>query len=404
MKVQYDVAIIGAGLVGSVQALLLANNGFKVLLLDLFPESDRRYLGRDNKINLDLEPDLRMSALTLKSEDILSQLEVWEQVKSRSGLMQQTHVWEQSGPGEISFDSLSIGSTHLSTIVENDFLLELVTNKIIHNSNITLHRPCRIKNIYYHNNYSEINLEEICCTVKLVIGADGANSWVRNYFNYGCETDSYEHSALVTNVYTEKPHNNIAYQCFLQDGPLAFLPWQDTNCCSIVWSQSHEQAKSRIEYSEQEFKQELNKICSHQLGKVVKISKRASFPLIMRHVSEYYKEGSVLIGDAAHTIHPLAGQGLNLGIYDAYALAKVLISAKQKQFNISSDAILKKYQLQRRGHNQQMINLMSFFKNIYGSDNMTINVVRNLGSNLLDNFGFAKRQIAQYAAGLSVID
>lgn len=403
---KYDVAIVGAGLVGSIQALLLAQNDFNVLLLDLYPEPSFKYFTDNHSnagLNLDLKPDLRMSAITLKSQEILESIGAWEGIKSRRGLMEKTYVWEEEGPGDIYFDSLSIGKNYLSSIVENNLLLENITLKIKNNKNITVVRPCKIQNINFANNVSEVTLYIVDTLqkfyVNLVIGADGANSWVRDYYNYNLEINSYNHTALVTNIYTKNPHNNIAHQKFLKEGVLAFLPWYDKNCCSIVWSQSKESAEFYQNCDIDEFNAKLEKIFNNKLGKIINTDKRVIFPLIKRHVDQYYKIGSVLIGDAAHTIHPLAGQGLNLGIYDAYELSLILSQAKQKNYNIASDYILKKYQLKRRGHNQQMLDLMDLFKYIYSHDSKAIGLIRNLGVNLSNNIGLIKKQMARYAAG-----
>lgn len=396
----YDIAIIGAGLVGSIQAILLANSGFKVLLLDLFQEQVAIYLDINNNINHNLLPDLRMSAITLKSEEILSSLGLWDTIKLRSGVMQKTKVWEECGSGEIVFDSFRIGKSHLSTIVENNLLLELVNKKIKIFDNITVKRPCEILEINSKtDNYHEIITNQNSYVVNLIIGADGANSWVRKYFNFDCITKDYNHFALVTNVYTEKPHHNIAYQHFLKSGPLAFLPWQDPYCSSIVWSTNKEQAEHWKNCSDSDFCKGLEFYFNSRLGKVNSNLNRFVYPLIMRHAVQYYKSGIVLVGDAAHTIHPLAGQGLNLGIYDAYELNNIIKSAKKNGCNIAHDQVLHKYQLKRRGHNQQMIEVMQFFKDIYTLDYQPLNLFRSFGMNMIDNINFIKKKVMNFAAG-----
>ena len=401
----YDVAIIGAGLVGSIQALMLAKQNFNVLLLDVTTQSVVKYLSSDDKVNMLLPPDLRMSAITLKNQRLLHELDIWTALEARFGLMQQAHIWDDNGPGEITFDSLKIGENNLAAIVENNLLLEIITNKIEKNTNISVLRPCQIKAIdKLPNNKSEIILEHnnrvSNYAVSLIVGADGAQSWVRNYFKFSIEQADYNHTALVTNIYTEKPHHNIAYQVFLSEGPLALLPWYERNCCSIVWSQSKAQAEYLQQCNTETFLYELSRNTNYKLGNIIDCQQRVTFPLKMLHVREYYKKGVVLIGDAAHSIHPLAGQGLNLGIYDAYELTQTLAWAQRKNYSISHDSVLKKFQLRRKGHNQQVIDLMSAFKNIYSSDAQLPSLIRNLGMNVLDNTSFIKKRIMLYAAGL----
>lgn len=400
---KYDVAIIGAGLVGSITALLLAKYDFNVLLLDAGSGVSNKYFNECGKFNQDVPPDIRMSAITLRSREILDQFGIFSAAENRFGIMKKVKAWEESGASEINLDCLLIGKQYLSNIVENNLLLEIIHNKIKALSNITRINSCKISDIYnvanQNSNSSEIETDKGNFIVSLVVGADGANSFVRKYFEYNVDTENYNHTALVANVYTEKSHNNTAYQCFFKEGPLAFLPWQDSYCSSIVWSQSQQSAEYWTNCSEKEFLAELGEKFNYKLGKVIKTGQRACFPLIRRHAENYFKSGSVLIGDAAHTIHPLAGQGLNLGIYDAYELAEVLVWAKNKNYHINADYVLNKYQLKRKGHNQQVMTMMGLFKDIYSSDSKAIGMVRNLGVNLLDNISFLKKQMARYAAG-----
>lgn len=408
LKAEYEIAVVGAGVVGSVAALLLAKAGYNILILDLAAEPEAKYLVNNNleQINTLLPPDLRMSAITLKSEEILAELGIWPEVLKRSGTMQQTHVWEEDGPGSITFDSLAIGSTHLSTIVENNYLQELLTHQLKLNSNITLVRPCKVLEIkqkqYQVNNQNksfDIITEQQTFKVNLIIGADGARSWVRDYFDFVCEEQNYNHYALVANVYTEKPHKNTAYQHFRKEGPLAFLPWAEPHCCSIVWSQSKDKAEFFNSCSPEDFHQGLEKAFNSTLGKITDSSKRVIFPLTMRHAEKYYKTGVVLLGDAAHTIHPLAGQGMNLGIYDAFSLAETLSHAKEKNQNYASDVVLLKYQLKRRGHNEQMIQAMQAFKDIYSTDKKSVKLIRSVGMNLVNNLSLLKNPAMRFAAG-----
>ena len=402
---QYDVTIVGAGLVGSIQSLLLANAGFNVLLIDALPQRNVEY-------NLDTPPDLRMSLITLRSEEILAELGITDQLAVRCGIACKMHIWDANGPGELNIDSLSIGKNYLGKLIENNFLQQLLNQKINNHHNITQVRPCQIKSITKISNNFELIVDKINnsnnCNQelgryqsKLIIGADGANSWLRSYLKFDCDLESYQQSALITTVYTKQDTNNTAYQQFLPAGPIAFLPWmrwQDKNIFSIVWSQDSKDVDYWLRCEKNKFIDKLNSLSGNQL-QIIDCDNRAAFPLIMRHVNKYSHDGCVLIGDAAHTIHPLAGQGLNLGIYDAYALTQTLIWAKSRDYLLNSNHVLNKYELARRGHNQLILNLMDFFKNIYGSDSRGLSLLRNLGMNIIDNVGVIKKAICRQAAG-----
>lgn len=397
MQEKYDIAIVGAGLVGSIQALMLAEVGFNILLLDA---------AVPNYLLPDLQPDLRMSAITLKSEEILAECNIIDKLGDRFGSIKNIHVWDANGPGEITFESMAIGKNYMGKLVENNFLHSIVINQLDNKKNITIIRPYIINHIIHSEDGLKIsgadNKSE--CKVyncKIIIGADGANSWLREFLDFKIDTEDYQHSALITTVHTEQPHNNTAYQQFLPSGPIAFLPWRDQHTCSIVWSQPPVDAQYWLNTGSELFNAKLTNYIFSKLGKVLTSDKRVVFPLVMRHVSNYYKNNCILIGDAAHTVHPLAGQGLNLGIYDAKALADVLIWARNKNYKLNSDFVLKKYELQRRGHNQQIINLMNFFKNIYSIENTGIKLLRNLGMNFIDHTGFIKKAITRQAAGYS---
>lgn len=420
---KYDIAIIGSGLVGAIQSLLLAQKGFKILLLDKSDNIKHKYLDSNGKLiqdNLLDNIDLRVSAITLKSEEILDSLNldlnILDVLNLRSGLMSQIYAWDDNGPNNIEFNSNLIAKDYLARVVENSLLLEILIYNIKLNNNIYLINNFDIKNIVSLNNKSIISgsliSEKLESSLEyntdLIIGADGANSWVRNYFDFDLDISSYNNHALVTNVITEKPHNNIAYQKFFSTGPIAFLPifnnlsnnsGDDYSISSIVWSTSEFEAKKLLKLSEQEFNNLIAELFDYKLGKITSSGKKAVFPLFKRHVKNYYKNNIILIGDAAHTVHPLAGQGLNMGIYDAACLAEVLFNAKNNNLNINNSRVLKQYELKRYGHNQQLLYLMDFFKNSFSSEKISVQLIRNLGMGLINNFDFAKKQICLHAAG-----
>lgn len=395
---KYDVAIFGAGLVGGIQALLLAKAGCSVLLAEVTPEPSA------NTVKSIDSPDLRVSAITLYSEDILNSLDIMRNLNDRFGIIKKIYVWDWQNKSDLLFDSTIIGRNHLCKLIENNLLLEIINNKIKTTKNIFIKRPFKFESIDYvtHHDggYTKINGDDGDeYYARLIIGADGANSTLRNYFGFDLELQDYNHHALVTTIYTEKSHHNTAYQVFLEDGPLAFLPWQHSHCCSIVWSQSPANADYWLQISAEDFNNKLSEFCNDKIGRVIKSDMRLAFPVVMRHVKQYHKKSCVLIGDAAHTIHPLAGQGLNLGIYDAKALADCLILAKANKHEINSGFALRKYELERRGHNQQMINFMEFLKYIYSNNNRQINFFKNFGLKLINKTNVIKKQITKQAAG-----
>lgn len=237
----------------------------------------------------------------------------------------------------------------------------------------------------------------------LIVAADGARSRLREWAGFKTREWDYNHHALVTSVRTERPHGNAAWQRFHASGPLAFLPMNlqgDDHWCSIVWSTSPEQASELLELSEKEFNQRLTQAFEARLGQVEISEERQIFPLRQRHAVEYIQPGLALIGDAAHTIHPLAGQGVNLGFMDVAALTQVLRQAAGGKQPLGSLAVLQKYQQQRKMDNLAMMALMESFKRLFAVRQLPVLLLRNLGMKLVNSSSLIKRKMIARALGL----
>ena len=209
----------------------------------------------------------------------------------------------------------------------------------------------------------------------------------------------YEQSAIITTVKTVLPHASIARQCFLKTGPLAFLPLKNAHQSSIVWSTTHDHGKELMAFSDQEFAEKLSEAFSYSLGAVTEVSKRYIFPLRMRHVKNYVRERLALVGDAAHTIHPLAGQGVNLGLLDAVALVDVIVTAQEKNRNFASLDTLRRYERARKGDTVAMLAMVDFLNQLFVSDKKFFKSMRYLGMGLTNQIPFLKNFFTRYALG-----
>jgi len=392
MKQQYDIIIIGGGLVGLSLACQLGDTNFSIAIIDSKPPI------------LDLPKegfDLRVSAITRVSQNTFAKLGIWEKIKAiRVSPFKEMQVWDAQGTGSIHFDSATIAEPDIGHIIENKVMQKALFDRIREFSNIDYFHSITTRSLEENNNSYIVELEDdkkISCS--LLVGADGANSWVRKQVNISINDRPYGHHALVATVETEHSHKNTAWQCFLETGPLAFLPLSDENFCSIVWSTNPEHADTLKNMDEETFKSALGEAFDFRLGNIKDISKRVTFPLHMRHANTYVKEGLALVGDAAHTIHPLAGQGVNLGFSDAACLAEELLSAKQKGRDFASLNILRKYERIRRAENQEMILIMDLFKQLFGSKSKTIKALRNIGLNITDVLQPLKNMIIRQAMG-----
>ena len=233
----------------------------------------------------------------------------------------------------------------------------------------------------------------------IVIGADGNQSIVRQAASIDFLRESYEQVGVVATVATEESHDKTAWQCFLPSGPLAFLPLADGRC-SIVWSLDMAQADEVMALNDEDFSRQLEQAFEFKLGAITSVSQREAFPLTHGHVNSYVQTGLALMGDAAHTIHPLAGQGANLGIMDAISLAEVIKEAIEQDRQWNALHTLRAYERARKGDNLLMETTMSGFKTLFGSEDPMLGSIRNTGLNLVNSLPMIKNKLMQHALGL----
>jgi len=390
-KNHYDILIVGGGMVGSTLACALADTGLQVALIE-------KHIPEEIQKNNDY--DLRVSAISHSSQNVFKHLGVWEGIESRRCCAyEKMDVWDADGDGEVIFDAADNGVKELGHIVENRVIQLALLERIQQLDNVDLISGQSVSQIQYAPETSRITLEdgtEISC--RLLVGADGANSAVRQAVDIDLDIAEYDQKGIVAVVTPDKYHQHTAWQRFLPTGPLAFLPLSNGQC-SIVWSADSTEADRIMQLDDEKFCSELNHAFDAKLGWVNSASERAAFPLIRRHANCYVKEGLALVGDAAHTIHPLAGQGVNLGLMDAASLAEVIAQAKTFRRGYASLHSLRKYERWRRGENQLMMFSMSGFKNLFGNDNPLISKIRNFGLSLVQKTDVVKSTLMNRAMG-----
>jgi 2-octaprenylphenol hydroxylase len=313
-------------------------------------------------------------------------------------------VWDGEGSGHIHFSSETLHEPHLGHIVENRVTVAALYQAAIAVDNVEIITGAAVTQL------SDVDAATGCrilqcadgqmLSAKLVIAADGAHSKVRQLAAIPMWEWDYGHHAIVTTVETALPHQATAWQRFTEDGPLAFLPLDNPKLSSIVWSTSPDHAKLLMELDDDAFCAALERAFESKLGAVIKSDTRFSVPLRQRHAKYYVQPGLAIVGDAAHTIHPLAGQGVNLGLMDAAALAEQVIAAFQRGEAFETLPVLKRFQRQRQSSNLQMSAMMELFKQLFGHQLPLLKLMRGMGMNALDKFGSAKDHLVMLAMGL----
>lgn len=377
-------------MVGAAVACGLGGSSLKVAVIEQhMPEA----------FSADQPHDLRVSALSIASKNILQAVGAWEGVvKRRFCPFRRMRVWETAGDTE--FSSAEIKQNELGYIVENRVTQLALLEQLQNFSNVELLCPASIKTIDYSGQSSEIELSDgRQLTAKLLVAADGGQSKVRQTVGLGVTSWDYQQHALVIYVETDYPQQDITWQRFVPTGPQAFLPLTG-HYGSIVWYNTPDEVRRLKKLDKEQLKTELENTFPECLGQIKNILGMASFPLKRQHAQEYVKSGVALVGDAAHMINPLAGQGVNIGLLDAAALAQVLLEANQKGQDISDLSVLKHYEKMRRFENLKMMTVMDAFYRVFSNQILPLKFFRNLGLGLAERIKPAKNKIMRMAMGL----
>jgi len=417
---KFDVLIVGAGMVGLTLALALRKQSqLKIAMVDTNAVTE-----------LDDELDVRVSAINVASKSIFANLGVWAEIENtRAQGYQHMHVWDKAGIGKLDFSAQDSDSfppeENLGWIIENKVIRHALWQQAQADEGIHFFTDKKLASISHGDSdvfatFSQEPEQSPAQPIiaKLVVGADGANSWVRQQMNMEMIFKDYDHHAIVATVECAQGHQNTAWQVFLPTGPLAFLPLKAVHTsthsaksahasgtlCSIVYSTSPDDAQRLTNLEATDFSKALTAASDGKLGEVTLLSERFTHPLTMRLAQDFVKERVVLIGDAAHTIHPLAGQGVNLGLLDAAALAQTLTAKLNEHEEVSLDFVnmtdLKAFSRWRKSEATEMIAAMAAIKQAFTPQQAPLQLLRGLGMNLLNNFSPAKKQLITQALGI----
>ncbi|OZC35571.1 2-octaprenyl-3-methyl-6-methoxy-1,4-benzoquinol hydroxylase [Marinobacter vinifirmus] len=397
---QFDILIVGGGMIGSALALGLSRQGWQVGLIEGAPAASLMAPAEPANSVDDFEP--RVSAISLASQRLLEELGAWPKVQaSRHCGYREMTVWDGDGTGRIHFDAAELHARSLGTIVENRNIVRALFESLS-DSSVQLLDGVRVK---AWSREQGVELEDGRRLVaRLVVGADGALSRLRQWSGLATREWDYDQQAIVCTVRTSQNHRYTAWQRFSPTGPLAFLPLLneagDEHFCSIVWSQDTLEARRLMALETESFRKELEAAIERELGEVLAVSRRFAFPLRQRHAKDYIADGLALVGDAAHTIHPLAGQGANLGYGDVRALLEELGRARALGLAPDDASVLARYQRRRKGENLTMMAAMEGFKQLFARDELPVRWLRNTGMRWLNQLAPLKNRIAAEAMGI----
>ena len=398
----FDVIIVGGGMVGASLALALSpkisGQELKIALID-----------RHSLIAKPLDNaspwQPRVSAINEASKRLFQNLGCWQHlVDQRLCAYQNMEVWDGEGTGNIEFDAAELGFSDLGHIIENDVIRNALLMALA-DSGVKLYGDQVNLDFQLDPQSShKVNLDDdVILQAPLLIAAEGAESPLRKLAGIPANQKDYRHHALVTTVETELNHQNCARQVFLDTGPLAFLPLPDQDgkhFCSIVWSLIPAEADRIMSLNDDAFCLELSRAFERRAGDILWTDKRQRFPLRQRYVRQYHRQGVAVVGDAAHTIHPLAGQGVNLGLMDVAVLAEELIRASRRGDRLAAKHILDRYERRQMGSNRVMQSAMAGFQNLFDASDMGIRWLRNSGLKLTNKEVAVKRLFIEQAMGL----
>ncbi|WP_151797616.1 FAD-dependent monooxygenase [Acinetobacter bereziniae] len=398
-----DVIVIGGGLVGGLTALLLAQGGVQATVLDAAPILD------EQKVLAQANP--RVLALSQATIHLLKTVNVWDKI-ARKMPYTGMQVWNKNGYGEINFGQESINfptdEHSLGSMVEPSLLNLAIQQQMLEQLND------------YRTEVKVVRVEQgVGCWIihladgsqlktKLVIGADGANSFVREQAFIDYDILDYQQAGLTCAIRTTQPHRYVARQIFHPTGPLAFLPMASLNpqqaehWISIVWTLPDDYADEYASLNDVDFCQLLTRESHHMLGEIIEATPRAKFPLKARAAQRYVKDGLALIGDAAHVVHPLAGQGVNIGCLDAAVLCDVLLQDKKRGV-WAHQQTLKRYEHTRKGQNDAMMHSMSMIGFLETAEFFPMIWARNFGLKQVENTPLLKDQFLTKASGLETL-
>jgi 2-octaprenylphenol hydroxylase len=393
MMEHFEVIVVGGGIVGAVAACALGEAGVRVALLEARPQEPGE---------APAQRDARVFAITRASERIFRALHAWDAIAAQHPCaFTDMEVWDAGASGCLHFDCAELAEPCLGHIIDPRMMTTALLERLHVLDSVSVLQPAACRDVSIGTDEAVVTLEDgTSLGARLVVAADGANSPLRGMLGIQVNREPYHQASLVALVETTLPHRNTAWQRFLPGGPLAFLPLSD-GWCAIVWTLPEAEIGRVLALSQDAFHAELAAAFEHRLGAISDSGPRAVWPLQRQHAAHYIVERAALIGDAAHVIHPLAGQGVNLGLLDAAALAEVVLAARQAGRDPGSLRTLRRYERWRRGDNLLMMAAMDGINRLFSNASPALGRLRSDGLTLVNRAGPLRQLFMRHAMGLN---
>lgn len=394
MRADYDLIIVGAGLAGNCLALALKNTGMRIAIVEAASREQLR----------DSPAGDRALALAAGTVQLLQSLGVWAGVADKATAIKQIHISDRGHFGKTRLSAEEQGVEALGYVIAARDLEQHVADLVQQTAADCLYQT-RVAGLVSGNEEVNVSLKQqgrpVNLAARLLVGADGGQSSVRKLLDIPQQVTEYGQTALVTSVQSSLPHHNTAFERFTEQGPLALLP-QAGRQLAVVWTRSHEQAEALMASGEAEFLAELQACFGYRLGALKLVAPRRAFPLSLIRAERMAAGRAVIIGNAVHQLHPVAGQGFNLGIRDVALLAEMLAGQCEKSADLGDSALLSAYAKQRLADHKKTITFTDNVVQLFSNDWLALAAMRNTGLALLDHLPFAKKILARHAMGLAL--